>query len=135
MHERSGSILKRDAVGRVVTPGDKRESLLDEFERSALSGAEFARVAGVKYQTFAGWVQRRRHARGEYGVRKSMSLPEVSGSALRLVEAVVSESLRAPASQAVALEVRLPGGGRTAVHTGAEVALLAQLLKAIEGTC
>jgi hypothetical protein len=64
-----------------------------------------------------------------------MSLPEVSGSALRLVEAVVSESLRAPASQAVALEVRLPGGARTAVHTGAEVALLAQLLKAIEGTC
>ncbi len=67
--------MKRDAVGQVVTPCEKRESLLDEFERSSLSGAEFERLTGVKYQTFAGWVQRRRHACGEYGVRTSMFLP------------------------------------------------------------
>jgi hypothetical protein len=91
-------MLKRDAVGRVVTPCEKRESLLDEFERSARSGAEFARVAGVKFQTFAGWVQRHRHACGEYGVRRSMSQPEVLGSRLPLVETVAIESLRAPAS-------------------------------------
>ena len=46
MDESSGSVMKRDVVGRVVTPAAKREELLDEFERSALSGAEFARLVG-----------------------------------------------------------------------------------------
>lgn len=128
-------MLKRDAVGRVVTPCEKRESLLDEFERSALSGAEFARLAGVKYQTFAGWVQRRRHARGQYGARRSMCLPGGTSDALRLVEAVVSEPPCAPAAKAGELEVRLPGGARTGVRNGAEVGLLAELLKALERAC
>jgi hypothetical protein len=34
-------ILKTDARGRVATPVARREELLDEFERSGLSGAEF----------------------------------------------------------------------------------------------
>lgn len=44
MNESSAAILKRDAVGRVVMPSAKREALLDEFERSSLSGAMFAYV-------------------------------------------------------------------------------------------
>lgn len=55
-------ILKRDALGRVTLTGEQREHLLDEFERSGLKGAQFALAAGVKYQTFAHWVQKRRHA-------------------------------------------------------------------------
>ena len=54
-------IVKRDALGRVTTSRERREALLDEFERSGLKGTQFARAVGVNYQTFAAWVQRRRH--------------------------------------------------------------------------
>ena len=52
-------ILKTDVLGRVKTPAARREGLLDEFERSGLSGRQFAELAGIKYQTFATWAQKR----------------------------------------------------------------------------
>ncbi len=54
------AILKTDALGRVKTPEARREQLLDEFERSGMSGRQFAEFIGVKYQTFATWAQHRR---------------------------------------------------------------------------
>jgi len=57
------TVRKTDAKGRVKTPPARRETLLDEFERSGLSGAEFAKLVGVKYQTFATWASRRRKDR------------------------------------------------------------------------
>jgi DNA-binding transcriptional regulator YiaG len=61
--------LKIDVLGRVRTPPNRRKELVDEFERSGISGAEFARVVGVNYQTFATWVQARRKKRGVYLIR------------------------------------------------------------------
>jgi len=52
-------ILKSDTRGRVLTPAHRRETLLDEFERSGLSGVKFAALSGIKYSTFA---NRRRRA-------------------------------------------------------------------------
>lgn len=52
--------LKTDAVGRVRTPAAKRAEILEAFERSGVSGVEFAALVGVKYPTFAAWVQARR---------------------------------------------------------------------------
>jgi len=49
------TILKTDVLGRVRTPRERREHLLDEFERSGLSGKKFAALAGIKYPTFATW--------------------------------------------------------------------------------
>ena len=46
-------VLKTDVLGRVKTPVARREQLLDEFERSGLSGKKFAELLGLKYQTFA----------------------------------------------------------------------------------
>lgn len=51
------TVCKRDALGRVKVPKAQRDLLLDEFESSSLSGVQFARAAGVHYQTFASWVQ------------------------------------------------------------------------------
>jgi hypothetical protein len=48
-------ILKTDERGRVQTPVDRRENLLDEFERSGLSAAKFAALAGVKGDVFFRW--------------------------------------------------------------------------------
>jgi hypothetical protein len=59
-------VLKQDVLGRVKTPKARREQLLDEFERSGLPGQRFVELAGIKYQTFATWVQKRRRQRGDY---------------------------------------------------------------------
>ena len=56
-------ILKTDGLGRVRTPLAQREALLDAFERSGLSGMKFAALHGVKYPSFANWVQQRKRRR------------------------------------------------------------------------
>ena len=63
--------LKIDRRGRVRSTVAQRQAVLAEFERSGLSGPQFARVAGIAYQTFVSWrkrqlaalaVDRKRHA-------------------------------------------------------------------------
>ena len=48
-------VFKQDGLGRVKTPASRRDHLLDEFDRSGLSGKKFAALAGIKCQTFATW--------------------------------------------------------------------------------
>src|SRR5689334_2067424 len=48
-------ILPTDSKGRVRVSRQRREELLDKFEKSGLSGSQFARTVGLKYQTFAYW--------------------------------------------------------------------------------
>jgi hypothetical protein len=43
MTESGSEILKVDEAGRVRTPPEKREALLAEFDRSGMTGAQFAR--------------------------------------------------------------------------------------------
>ena len=62
----TGEILKVDVLGRVTVPKEKREELLDTFEASGMSGAQFAQHHGIHVQTFASWIQKRRRARGDY---------------------------------------------------------------------
>ena len=64
-------VLKSDGLGRVRTPVARRQSLLEEFEKSGLSGAKFAALAGVKYSTFAGWLHQRRRRGGRPRAGKS----------------------------------------------------------------
>ena len=54
-----GEIFKRDKMGRVRVPRARREALLNEFERGGTSGAQFAEYVGIKYSTFANWIQKR----------------------------------------------------------------------------
>ncbi len=53
-------LLKTDMRGRVRSTRQQRDAVLDAYEASGLSGPEFARVHGVKYQTFATWRQKRK---------------------------------------------------------------------------
>ena len=55
---------RSNRLGRMRTPRRRREELLAEYERSGLSQAAFARRAGVRYPTFAHWVQKRRRVDG-----------------------------------------------------------------------
>ena len=132
-------ILKMDTRGRVRTPVAQREGLLDAFERSGLSGMKFAALHGVKYPSFAGWVQRRkRRQQGEglglaEGVRTA-SREADSGGALRWWEAVVGEEAGRDAGGGPlpgGLLLHLPGGMRMEITAGAQVGWAAQLLQSL----
>ncbi|MEI9997696.1 MAG: hypothetical protein WDO13_00230 [Verrucomicrobiota bacterium] len=41
-------ILMKDTRGRVVVTAERRAALLEEFDRSGISGIQFAKLAGVK---------------------------------------------------------------------------------------
>ncbi len=135
---KQSTILKSDALGRVSTSKQQREVLLDEFERSGLKGAQFARTAGVKYATFANWVQKRRHARGDYE-RKGRARGGPRAGALRLIEAVVTgEPVMPPKDGAAveqALEVLLSGGAKMFIASARQVPLAAQLIQALARSC
>lgn len=122
-------ILKTDALGRVRTPAGRREQLLDEFERSGASGQKFAELAGIKYQTFATWVQRRRRE------RKRSSALGASAKALprtRWLEAVVEKAGLAAGAEQSVLMIHLPGGARMEIADAAQAALAAHVLRSLE---
>lgn len=48
-----GSGIRSDGRGRMLIGHAQREALLDEFERSGLSGTAFCRLHGLTYPTFA----------------------------------------------------------------------------------
>ena len=132
----ANEVLKTDVLGRVKTPRARQEALLDEFERSGVSGQKFAALVGINYQTFATWAQRRRRERGKYPPRTGprhagpRPAPE-SGAAgpLRLLEAVVEKAAAVP--EGGALCVQLPGGARVEVGDAQQAALAAELLRAL----
>ena len=56
--EEAGQILSRDARGRVLVSRERRESLLEEYDRSGMSGVKFAQYVRIKYSTLASWLQK-----------------------------------------------------------------------------
>jgi hypothetical protein len=64
--EESGQILSQDAQGRVLVSRERREALLEEYDRSGMSAVKFAQYVGIKYSKLAYWLQsRRRHRQRE----------------------------------------------------------------------
>ena len=128
MHKSGGPILKTDTKGRVQTPPARRESLLDEFEKSGLSGAKFAALAGINYQTFAAWSLRRR----KQGATKSPVKPV---DQVRWLEAVVEQAQASVGPKAWSVMLHLPGGARIELADVKQVPLAAALLRALETPC
>ena len=90
-----------------------------------MSAAAFARLAGIKYATFANWVQKRRQKAGGEGEQA------VAGAGtVRLLEAVVEDEVlgKSGASRAMGLLVELPGGCRVRVESPIQLALAAELI-------
>lgn len=123
-------VLKQDARGRVLVPDERREALLDEFERGSASGAKFARMAGIKYATFAGWVARRRHERKlkpavEHGRPDASSVNTV-----QLLEAVAERGIPSEerGSSVGGLLIELPGGSRLRVESPVQMQMAAELV-------
>ena len=127
MQKSDGVILKTDTKGRVQTPPARRESLLDEFERSGLSGSKFAALVGIKYQTFAAWAARRR----KHATTKSSAKPV---DPVRWFEAVVQEA-QPVTHKTSGVVLRLPGGAQLELTDSKQVTLAAALLRALESPC
>jgi len=126
INRKTERILKVDKAGRVWTPLEQREAALDEFERSGVPASKFAERIGVNYSTFASRAHERRKQRGGADfVHEGRAEP----SALKWVEAV-PEKVR-PSSAVRALVVHLHGGARVEVCDASQVALAAELLRAL----
>ncbi len=114
-------ILKVDALRRVRIPKARREALLDEFERSGLSGAAFAKLHGLKYSTFASWSLKRR------------SKPPQASPTPALAEIVIEAEPHPAWSSQSGLRLHLPGGAWIELNGQADQARqAAQLLKALQ---
>lgn len=103
-------------------PPQRREELLMEFERSGLPATKFAALAGVRYQTFATWVQK-------YKKRRTPAQPAAGAMPLRFAEVVPA------AVPSVMLRVVLPGGASIELHENSQVALAVQLIQALRQPC
>ena len=116
-----GVLVTTDAKGRLRASREQRKAVLAKFEQSRMSAPKFAAVAGIKYSTFAGWVQRYRRARPKTVLRR-----------LRLLEAVVDpRHVPEPASENV-LRVHLPGQVRIEVSSLAQVPVAVELIGALQ---
>ena len=126
--EAEAAILRQDQRGRVRVPAERREALLDEFERSGASAARFARLAGINYQTFAGWVQKRRQSRATASSPVGEGGCGAGGGPLRLFQALVDDH---GAARGSGLVVELPGGSRIILGSPLELELAAELVALI----
>lgn len=120
--EVGSEILKVDEVGRVRTPPEKREEMLAEYERSGMTGAQFARFSGVRYATLMYWLQKRRKetGRGEHERTPGPDHP-------RWLEARVEGEVMKPEN----LVVEVGGGVRMLVSNRTQAGLAGEVLRAM----
>ena len=126
------AVIKTDGLGRMRTPAARRETLLDEFERSGLSGPKFAALVGIKYQTLAGWAQRRQRQRSPGTKAK---LTAASADPVKWLEAAVGPLPSAMPPEYRALVVQLPGGARLEIANERQALLAAALVRSLASSC
>ena len=108
-----------DTKGRVRASKEQRRVILAKFEQSGMSAAQFAQRTGLKYSTFAAWVQRYRRTKR----------PEPK-PAVRLLEAMV-----APSAPTAGLLMHLANGARLEISDASQIPLVAALVRALEKPC
>ena len=131
-------LLKVDRRGHVLVKRERREALLDEFERCGVSAAEFAAQIGVKYQTFAHWRQKRKNRQQALAVQAAAAEPGAlmaaqPGHSPQWVEAVVEAGIHGEPAMAsgVTLKIELPGEASMELSNPGQMKLAAELLKAL----
>jgi len=115
MTETHDMILKTDRRGRLRFTHEQRNAMLEAYDASGLSGPKFAQLHGINYQTFAGWVQRR---------KRPTAPARTGGGLLTLLEATVDCRPDRPDRS---LEVVLPGGARVLIDNRPPLGLAAAL--------
>jgi hypothetical protein len=111
----------------------KREALLAQFDQSGLSGSKFAKQEGIKYTTFAYWLQKRRRQRSKT-ILPPKSTPGTRHKVCWLEAVVDGSPKREPLKLATAtLIVHGPGGVRLELSDEKQVKLAAHLLRELNG--
>jgi transposase-like protein len=120
-------IIKQDTRGRMRVTPERRRALLEEFERSAMTGRKFAAWAGIKYTTFSNWLRAWRKAAGTSQPKDTV---EKTGGT-RWLEAVVGCSKPAERQQSsgAALIVHGPDGMRLEVRDEEQARFAGVLLR------
>lgn len=115
-------LLKTDTRFRVRTPAAQRDALLDLYERGTLTAKAFAAEHGIKYPTFAVWIQQRRK-RSHTSVRQTSIAPD--GASLRWVEAMLPQH---PASDQGACCLEFPHGIKLTLSHESQLPLAVRLI-------
>ena len=113
---KENELLKVDTKGRVQIPPERRKDLLEEFDRSGMTGAAFAKHYWIKYTTFAYWIQARRRKQERSGS---------SGENHFLLVTVDG------AKRSGGVTVELPHGVKVTITTQEEGHLAAALIEAL----
>ena len=135
----TADLLKTDVLGRVTLGREQREAVLDAFEASGMTGQAFALQHGIKIQTFASWIQKRRRTRGDYQkesvcrnlrMRKNTTSPSSQKTtppraALNLIEV----NLLKDPSAIEPIEIVLPGGSIARINHESQISLLQLLIR------
>jgi len=111
----------------VRVPKARREMLLDEWERSGGSAAQFADYVGIKYSTLANWIQKRRK---QAGLKASLLKPgavDSSQSHGHWVEAIVEKNPEPKAIES-SLRIYFTAGAYCQIRNGREAGLAAELI-------
>jgi hypothetical protein len=90
-----------------------------------MSGASFARLTGVHYTTFAGWIKRRKR-KAVRGVVDA-GAEERSGP-IRLLEAMVDASDHGTKGGPAGLRIELPGGSGMRIESPVRMQMAAELV-------
>ena len=119
-------ILKVDTLKRVRVPKARREAILDEFERSGLSGTAFAKLHGIKYGTFATWSLKRR--------KQSATVEPATTHPIDFARLIIDQDQPKPNLQPPGtLQIPLPGGASFLLDgDNAQSALAAQFLRTLQ---
>ena len=120
--ELGSEILKVDEVGRVRTPPERGEAMLGEYDRSGMTGAQFARFVGVRYSTLMYWLQKRRKEAGQ-SEQTVTARQDHPGWLEARVEGEV------PKSENVVVE--MGGGVRMLIGNRTQAALAGEVLRAM----
>lgn len=132
--EEPGQILSQDARGRVLVSRERRQSLLEEYDRSGMSAMKFAQYIGIKYSTLAYWLQsRRRQRQKEKSLLKASAGTEAGRSNGAWIEAVVENPSRSGVSVGT-LRIYFAGGAYCQISNAGEAALAADLLGQLGAT-
>lgn len=129
--DRDTELIRTDQIGRLRFTADQRQVLLDAFEHSGQSASGFAAQHGIKYTTFANWVQKRRADRS--GVRPSSGMLPVTP--LLLAEVSCEDAVSPPPGASLSLELCFSGGGKLAIGSLAQVPLAAALIRELSRSC
>jgi len=121
-------LIRQDRVGRLRFNAAQRRAFVDAFENSGMSGPQFAAHHGLKYQTFATWLQKRKRATGAYPALN----PHTHFSPLLLAEVETPPSTEE--DSATPLEIRLPGGSMIFLSNSSQLPFVVALLRELSAS-